>query len=171
MKRMKHIAFILVIMLLFLNVFSQDNTKAVSLTLLPAKVRGDSMDVMIRVKNTAGSTVSFLKPNLGFVNFHIVNIMIYDVKEQNSIVYYAGNNSQLDQIITKMKSCDILKSGDEKEYLFTLDRKLFKSKISNKWVKKISVEINYLKGEIICNDCEYPLYYGNLAAENVIVYE
>lgn len=163
-------ALVLVILMFVSPVFSQDNIGALKLNLLPGKVKGDTIEVIIQVKNFSDSTVGFVKPELDFVNFHIMNFMAFGMKKKDSVLY-KGDNSQLDHITVSKKSCDLLKPGEEKEYLFSLDHNLFWGKRSGKRLKKISVEISYSNNEIVCRDCDIPLFYGRLVAENVVVYE
>ena len=156
-------------MLLMSNIFSQ-NTASMKLTVLPAKAKADSIEVLIQITNVSDSSLNFVKPSVDLVNFHILEFVAFGMKQKDS-VYYHSDDLQLDQIIAHKKGCDLLKPGEGKEYLFSLDRKLFRSKEKDKKFKKISVEIIYSKDEIVCKDCDIPLFYGRLIAENVVVYE
>src|SRR5687767_11398192 len=115
---MKPTALVLVILMFFSPVFSQDRG-AVRLTLLPVKMKGDSLVVIIQVNNATASSLFFYKPRVKLVDFHILNFIAYGKKKKDS-VYYSGDESHLDQIVTSMKNCDLLKPGEGKEYLFSL---------------------------------------------------
>ena len=166
---MKPTILVLVLMSLMSNIFSQ-NTGAIKLIVLPAKVNSDSIEVIVQVKNVSDASLIFYKPYLDLVNFHIINITAYREKPKDSVNYWS-DNSQLDRIEAHRKNYDLLKPGDEKQYFFPLDRKLFYSKRSDKKFKKISVEIDYANSEIVCMDCDLPPFHGSLKADNVILYE
>jgi hypothetical protein len=159
----------LCMMLLMSKIFSQ-NTASMKLIVLPAKAKADSIEVLIQVTNVSDSSLNFVKPSVDLVDYHILEFVVFGMKQKDSI-YYHSDDLQLDQIITHKKGCDLLKPGERKEYLFSLDRKLFWSKDKDKKFKKISVEISYSNNEIVCRDCDIPLFYGTLMAENVVVYE